>query len=110
MQLHGTDHHFFHSYAAKGNNGLSGQAQWLPVAVAARDCAPKSPTVSSSHATTRVKQVSGLRGPAHSAGAEVEHNIRVVSQKVVRTRISSRGRFVIVVKSIWPKHSRGIIG
>ena len=61
-----TGYHFFiHSFAANGNIGLSGQAQWLPVAMAARDYAPKSPTVSSSHATTRVKQVSAPRGPAH---------------------------------------------
>ena len=56
---------FFHSFAANGNTGLSGQAQWLPVAVTTRDCAPKSPTVPSPHATTRVKRVSAPKGPAH---------------------------------------------
>ena len=57
--------HFIHSIAANGNIGLSGQAQWLPVAVDARDCAPKSPTVSGNHATNRVKRVSAPKGPAH---------------------------------------------
>ena len=56
---------FFHSFAANGNIGLSGQAQWLPLAVTTRDCAPKSPTVPSGHATTRVKQTSAPKGPAH---------------------------------------------
>ena len=55
---------FIHSIAANGNIGLSGQAQWLPVAVNTRNCAPKSPTVPGGHATTRVKQTSASKGPA----------------------------------------------
>ena len=55
----------FHSIAANGNIGLSGQAQWLPVAVTTRNHAPKSPTIPSGHATTRVKRVSAPKGPAH---------------------------------------------
>ena len=54
----------FHSIAANGNIGLSGQAHWLPVAVIIRNCAPKSPTVPGGHATTRVKQTSASKGPA----------------------------------------------
>ena len=55
----------FHSIAANGNTGLSGQAQWLPVAATTRNHAPKSPTIPSGHATTRVKRVSAPKGPAH---------------------------------------------
>ena len=55
---------FFHSIAANGNIGLSGQAHWLPVAVIIRNCAPKGPTVPGGHATTRVKQTSASKGPA----------------------------------------------
>ena len=56
---------FFHSIAANGNIGLSGQAQWLPVAVTTRNHAPKSPTIPRGHTTTRVKRVSAPKGPAH---------------------------------------------
>ena len=78
---------FIHSIAANGNIGLSGQAQWLPVAVAARDCAPKGPTVSSSRATTRVKQVSAPRGPAHCCSYQLYR----CGSKTQRTCCVSRG-------------------
>ena len=70
-----TGHPFsFHSFAANGNTGPSGQAQWLPVAVTTRDCAPKSPTAPSGHATTRVKQVSAPKGPAHLYSCQLYSN------------------------------------
>ena len=101
---------FFHSLAANGNTGLSGQAQWLPIAVTTRDCAPRSPTVPSSHATTRVKRVSAPKArltytPVNTASAKVEDNISVVTQEIVRANTSRSGSPVVVIQGVRPEHA-----